>query len=435
MQTASYTTVKTATGGEGKYPLSTQTLEFIQQQILLLQEIVAICGGKVIIKEPDGTNVGLLALNGEVLHIAATPKLTTNIKYVVVTTKKSDILADGETYKEARTVRTAKFSPSLPTVADTETYKIGDFVKLTTNTTLAEKVNNMPSVVLEYLSDTLASKLDRLTLNNATQSQIDGLKNACVVNCTDSVAVQGYTNYCLTVKCVGSSVEQVLTTNEGTEYYRTYDATTKQWSAWATITDNMHIEVKTVGGTLYARHGVLPPDAKIIFLRKKKRGGWRRTGGDKAYTKNKGKRQRRQKKLQYVHYKGVILSKGEPGKWYVPKCVDVRDKDVDANLIDREVSSIAGQLVRQGTANKNGGIVYKLAGLRKCLTKTETGKNFKRSGYISLAVQVAKLNNKWGKDAGGELARFKLRVAPKKVYTNRVQKQYTHVYIRTFSVE
>lgn len=435
MQTASYTTVKTATGGEGKYPLSTQTLEFIQQQILLLQEIVAICGGKVIIKEPDGTNVGLLALNGEVLHIAATPKLTTNIKYVVVTTKKSDILADGETYKEARTVRTAKFSPSLPTAADTETYKIGDFVKLTTNTTLAEKVNNMPSVVLEYLSDTLASKLDRLTLNNATQSQIDGLKNACVVNCTDSVAVQGYTNYCLTVKCVGSSVEQVLTTNEGTEYYRAYDATTKQWSAWATITDNMHIEVKTVGGTLYARHGVLPPDAKIIFLRKKKRGGWRRTGGDKAYTKNKGKRQRRQKKLQYVHYKGVILSKGEPGKWYVPKCVDVRDKDVDANLIDREVSSIAGQLVRQGTANKNGGIVYKLAGLRKCLTKTETGKNFKRSGYISLAVQVAKLNNKWGKDAGGELARFKLRVAPKKVYTNRVQKQYTHVYIRTFSVE
>lgn len=435
MQTASYTTVKTATGGEGKYPLSTQTLEFIQQQILLLQEIVAICGGKVIIKEPDGTNVGLLALNGEVLHIAATPKLTTNIKYVVVTTKKSDILADGETYKEARTVRTAKFSPSLPTAADTETYKIGDFVKLTSNTTLAEKVNNMPSVVLEYLSDTLASKLDRLTLNNATQAQIDGLKNACVVNCTDSVAVQGYTNYCLTVKCVGSSVEQVLTTSEGTEYYRSYDATAKKWSAWATITDNMHIEVKSVGGTLYARHGVLPPDAKILFLRKKKRGGWRRTGGDKAYTKNKGKRQRRQKKLQYVHYKGVILSKGEPGKWYVPKCVDVRDKDVDANLIDREVSSIAGQLVRQGTANKNGGLVYKLAGLRKCLTKTETGKNFKRSGYISLAIQVAKLNNKWGKDAGGELARFKLRVAPKKVYTNRVQKQYTHVYIRTFSVE
>lgn len=197
--------MKTATGGEGKYPLSTQTLEFIQQQILLLQEIVAICGGKVIIREPDGTNTGLLALNGEVLHIAATPKLTTSIKYVLVTTKKTDILADGETYKEARTVRTAKFSASQSTADNVETYKIGDFVKLTSNSTLAEKVNNMPSIVLQYLSDTLASKLDRLTLTNATQAQINGLKNACVVNCIDSVAVLGFKNYCLTVKCVGSA--------------------------------------------------------------------------------------------------------------------------------------------------------------------------------------------------------------------------------------
>lgn len=65
------------------------------------------------------------------------------------------------------------------------------------------------------------------------------------------------------------------------------------------VTDNMHIEVKTVGGTLYVRHDVLADDAKIIFLRKKKRGGWRRTDGNNAYTKNKGKREKRQKKLQY----------------------------------------------------------------------------------------------------------------------------------------
>lgn len=433
MQTAAYTSVKTANNGEGKYPLSTQTLEFIQQQILLLQEIVAIAGGKVILREPDGTSTGLLALNGEVLHIAASPKLTSSIKYVLVTTKKSDILADGETYKEARTVRTAKFSPTQSTAEGVETYKIGDFSKLTSNTTLAEKVNNMPSIVLQYLADTLASKLDRLTLTNATQAQIDGLKNACVVNCTGSVAVQGFTNYCITVKCIGSTVEQTMTTPAGAEYTRRYYAATQKWTAWATVTDNMHIEIKTVGNTLYVRHGVLPDDAKIIFLRKKKRSGWRRTGGVNSYAQNKGKRIPRQKKLQYVHFKGVCLSKGEPGKWYVPKCVEVADKAVDGHLIDRELSSIAGLLVKQGKANVNGGVVYKLAGVRKCLTKTETGKNFKRSGYINMAVQVAKLNGKGGKDAGGELARFKLRVAPKKV--KREDKKYMHVYIRTFSVE
>lgn len=204
------------------------------------------------------------------LHIAATPKLTTSIKYVLVTTKKTDILADGETYKEARTVRTAKFSASQSTADNVETYKIGDFVKLTSNSTLAEKVNNMPSIVLQYLSDTLASKLDRLTLTNATQAQIDGLKNACVVNCIDSVAVLGFKNYCLTVKCVGSGVvEQVLTTTEGAEYYRAYNAATKKWSGWSVISDSMHIEVKSVGSTLYVRHGVLPVDAKSSYCAKR----------------------------------------------------------------------------------------------------------------------------------------------------------------------
>lgn len=227
MQTAAYTTVKTTNNGEGKYPLSTQTLEFIQQQILLLQEVVAIAGGKVILKEPDGTNTGLLALDGEVLPIAATPQLTSAIKYVYVITQKKNIEADGEIYKEARTVRTAKFAAATPNAADTQVYKIGDFTKLTTNTTLAEKINNMPSLVLSYLSDTLASKLDRLTLTNATQGQIDGLKNACVVNCTDRAAVLGFTNYCITVKCAGSTVEQVLTTTEGADYARYYNNTTK----------------------------------------------------------------------------------------------------------------------------------------------------------------------------------------------------------------
>lgn len=278
MQTAAYTTVKTDKNGEGKYPLSTQTLEFIQQQIMLVQEIVNICGGKVILREPDGTQSGLLALNGEVLHIAAMPKLTPAIKYVLVTTKTENITADGEVYKEARTMRTAKFSPNLPAVnlqgvnsqgVKVEIFNIGDFKKLTTNTTLAEKVNNMPSVVLEYMADTLASKLDRLTLNHATQEQIDGLKKASVVNCTDSVAILGFTNYCISVKCVGTSVQQTMTTKDGAEYCRTYNATTKKWSAWAVITENMHIEVKTVGNVLYVRHGILPADAQIIFYAKR----------------------------------------------------------------------------------------------------------------------------------------------------------------------
>lgn len=431
MQTAAYTSVKTTTNGEGKYPLSTRTLDFIQQQILLLQQLCATAGGKVILREPDGVNTGLVAIDGELLPMAATPIANSSTKYIVVTETKEDIVADGETYKEARTYRSAKYSATSLTTANSTSYKLGDFSSLTPNTTLAEQIRNMPQTVLQYLTDVLATKLDRLTITNATQVQLDGIKSGCVVNCKNSVAQMGFTNYCITAKNVGDTVEQVMTTTEGAQYYRRYSG--GKWSAWVSVTDNMHIEIKTVGNVVYLRHGVLPDDAKILFLRKKKRSGWRRTGGAKAYAENRGRRAKRQKKLQYVHFKGVILSKGEPGKWYVPKCIAVANKAADANLIDREISSIAGQLVQQRSNNANGGVVYKLAGLRKYLTKTETGKNFKRSGYVNLAIQVAKLNGQGGKDAGGELAYMKLRVAPKKVYST-TGKTYHYVYVKTFSV-
>lgn len=410
--------------------MSTQTLDFIQQQILLLQQLCATAGGKVILREPDGVNTGLVAIDGELLPMAATP-VRGATAYIVVTETKEDIVADGETYKEARTYRSAKYSIKPVSTENSISYRLFNFSNLTDNVTLAKQIKNMPQTVLQYLTDVLSTKLDRLTITNATQAQLDGIKDSCVVNCKNSVAQLGFTNYCITAKNVGETVEQVMTTPEGTQYYRRYSD--GRWSAWVAVTDNLHIEIKTVGNVVYLRHGVLPDDAKILFLRKKKRSGWRRTGGAKAYTENQGKRQRRQKKLQYVHFKGVILSKGEPGKWYVPKCIAVANEAADANLIDREISSIAGQLVKQRSNNANGGVVYKLAGLRKYLTKTETGKNFKRSGYVNLAIQVAKLNGQGGKDAGGELAYMKLRLSPKKVYSTTGE-TYSYVYVKTFSV-
>lgn len=125
----------------------------------------------------------------------------------------------------------------------------------------------MPQTVLQYLADVLATKLDRLTITNATQVQLDGIKSGCVVNCKNSVAQMGFTNYCITAKNVGDTVEQVMTTTEGAQYYRRYSG--GKWSAWVSVTDNMHIEIKTVGNVVYLRHGVLPDDAKILFLRKR----------------------------------------------------------------------------------------------------------------------------------------------------------------------
>ena len=56
MKTASYISTQTTTGGVGKYPLSTQALDFIQSQILLLQNLSLIGGNRYILKAPDGTS-------------------------------------------------------------------------------------------------------------------------------------------------------------------------------------------------------------------------------------------------------------------------------------------------------------------------------------------------------------------------------------------
>ena len=58
MQKANYTSTTTASGGQGKYPLSTQTLDFIQQQVMILQLLGYIGGSKYILRQPDGTNTG-----------------------------------------------------------------------------------------------------------------------------------------------------------------------------------------------------------------------------------------------------------------------------------------------------------------------------------------------------------------------------------------
>ena len=110
MKTAGYITTETETGGAGKYPLSIQTLDFIQSQILLLQQLSLIGGNRFVLKEPKDNVPGAVVIDGEVLILSAKPERTTGTKYISVNTEKEDIEADGEVYKDARTTRTATYS-------------------------------------------------------------------------------------------------------------------------------------------------------------------------------------------------------------------------------------------------------------------------------------------------------------------------------------
>jgi len=438
MKTASYTSTKTATGGVGKYPLSTETLDFIQSQISLLELLAGMGGSNYILSAPDGSNIGVAVIvnaqkQTEVVEIKPTPVFSSSVRYLTIDTTTEDITADAEIYKAARTLRSAQFT----TTKGAESYDINSFANISnkvleafpTNAALAAQIKNMPQTVLTYLTDVLAEKLTSKTVQGVTQKQLDNLKTPCVLSCTKSVALfSGLTDYTVVVTAQGSSyVRQELIQGSDQHYVRIFNGST--WGIWAQQTETaMHLDVKIVGTTVYLRHGALGADCDIVLLRKKKRSKFRRTGGANAYTKNRGIRRRRQPKCQYVHFKGIRLSKGEPGKWYVPKCIDVRDPAKDHNLIGKEMPSLVSSLFYVGADG-----TYRIQGSRKklVLKSTPSKKGSCHRGYASIGVQIARLKPTGGKDSGGEIVPMKYRISQMK-YTSGSKILYS--WTRRFSI-
>ena len=195
----------------------------------------------------------------------------------------------------------------------------------------------------------------------------------------------------------------------------------------------MHLDVKIVGSKVYLRHGDLGTDTFIVLLRKKKRSAYRRTGGARSYARNIGVRKRRQPKCQYVHFKGIRLSKGTPGKWYVPKCIAVADGKTDSALIGKELPTLCHSLFYVG----EGG-VYRMQGSRKkiVLKTTPNSKGICHKAYAPIGIQIARLRTTGGKDSGGEIVRLKYRVSQKALYKGEPgpNNRYGYGWVRSFSM-
>lgn len=444
MKTASYTGAVTPSGTGVKYPLSTETLDFIQEQIRLLELAAGIGGGNYILRAPNGVREGVAVISKgakedvlnsgetELLYIDKSPVYSASMKYLTVNTTVESIEADGVEYKEARVLRTAKFT----TTKGTESYDLNTFANISgkalgafpTNAALAARLDNVRTTVLNDLKDVLAEKLTAKSVTGLTQGQVDGLRTAQLLSCRNSVALFGQSSYTLMVTEQGGTVRQELIQGNDQHYVRMFSG--NAWSAWTQqLETTMHLDVKIVRNTVYLRHGALPADCDIVLLRKKKRGGKRATGGPNAYTKNRGKVKLRQRKRQYVHFKGIRLSKGEPGKWYVPKCISVADRAKDGDLIGKEMPNLCASLFYVGADG-----MCRVQGVRKklILKTTSNKKGTAHRAYAPIGVQIARLNATGGKDSGGEIVRMKYRVS-NEGHRDPKTKQLRYTWARTFS--
>ena len=414
MNKAQYLSTSADQGGNGLYPLSVQTLNFIQEQINLLQNLAQIGGKRYILMKPTAETDGIIIIDGEVLPLQATDNPGNGIR---IEQMAEDILADGTTYKEARVRRYARYVKNY--VKDTENlYSAAEFNNFATNLSL-----NSRFAEYSTLADEIQRRLPTVT-GVFAKSQLDAVKENVRIHCRrGSVVINGADEYVVNVYRTGDSITQEQILPNMQSYKREYSATKEAWGNWTICSENLHIEVKIKNRTtVYVRHGVIPEGVQLVLLRKKRRSKHRRTGGAKTTNADyKGKRSKRSPKNQYVHYKGVVLSTGKPGEWYVPKCVSVADER-DSALIGKELPSVCQDLIVFNDGREAMHVVntniwsYVYDANRRCPIHTKIGLQFASAGTGF-------------KTSGGEMVQMKYRLW---WHIEQGKQPYT---LRGFSVE
>lgn len=310
MDKAKYTQATVNGASNGLYPLSTQSLDLIQQQVMLLQHLAKIGGERYILKESTKDTEGIIVIDGEILPLSGERANSTGIR---VYERIENITADGDVYVGARVRRSARYDgaykPNVPNL-----YPAAGFQTLPTNLSLNLRFSDYTD-----LANRFATKLTVETYNNLKRSDIDALRAENIrVHCRKGcVVLNGAEEYTINVyRNSDETITQEQLLPDMTRFVRQWDAKDKKWGGFYTpvFKENLHLEVKvTAANKVYVRHGEIPSGVQLVLLRKKKRSGTRRSGGQ--YTTNKnfiGKVQRRQSKNQYCHYKGVVLTLGEP---------------------------------------------------------------------------------------------------------------------------
>ena len=132
MNRAQYLSTAPENEGNGRYPLSTQGLNFVQSQIELLQELSKIGGNRYILKQPSGNNTGFIVIDGELLPLSG----STTGKGIKVYQETQDIQADGDTYRAARIIRYARYQ-STYTKDTPDLYDANAFSVIQTNPDVA----------------------------------------------------------------------------------------------------------------------------------------------------------------------------------------------------------------------------------------------------------------------------------------------------------
>lgn len=90
-----------------RFPVSTDTLNFMQEQTMLIQRLTALYGEMYILQQSSASIDGVICLKGELLPLKGDPDVDGEDTEIALVSVKEDITANGILYKDARETRYA----------------------------------------------------------------------------------------------------------------------------------------------------------------------------------------------------------------------------------------------------------------------------------------------------------------------------------------
>lgn len=112
--------------GNHRFPVSTEALAFMQDQILFLEQFVQVAGPNTIIKDSTASVAGLVVVNGELLPLQPS---TVERNFIQVVTTAASLDAGGLHFADIRTTRTAVYRAANQ---GNECYPIANFANMST---------------------------------------------------------------------------------------------------------------------------------------------------------------------------------------------------------------------------------------------------------------------------------------------------------------
>lgn len=189
--------------GNNKFPISTDALDFIQEQIFLAYKLAALAGGYVIIQNSTASREGLCIYNGELMPLKGAPDAC-----IIPNNQADDIIANGETFHGVRITRYAQYAPAGGTPA-TAFWTLTNLKTLKTQLDAAAQ-HYVPKGAIMMWSGTIANIPSGWALCNGQNGTPD-LRGRFIVGATNGVVMFDSKGYNYAIGATGGKNEVQLT--------------------------------------------------------------------------------------------------------------------------------------------------------------------------------------------------------------------------------